>query len=53
MSNRVVGTSVWMLLHPWAYGQLRWTSLTLDEAIDVLTDLVLHVLPTREEVSPG
>ena len=52
LDDRVVGLTVWALLHPWPYGQLRWTGLTIEEAVDVLADQVLHATRDREEVGP-
>lgn len=51
LDDRIVATSVWMLLHPWPFGQLRWTGLTVDEAVDVLTRAVIAV--TEPEGGPS
>ena len=48
MADRITATTVGMLLHPWSFGQLRWTNLTVEESIEVLTDLMLHALRGRE-----
>jgi AcrR family transcriptional regulator len=53
LDDRVVGLTVWTLLHPWPFGQLRWTGLTIEESIAVLTDQVLHATREREEASPA
>ena len=50
LEDRLVATTVWTLLHPWPFGQLRWTGLTIEEAIDVLTEQVLHATRDREGV---
>ena len=51
IDDRVVGLTVWTLLHPWPFGQLRWTGLTVEEAIAVLTDQVLHATRERKEAN--
>ena len=54
LDDRVTGLTVWALLHPWPFGQLRWTGLTIEEAIEVLTDQVLHATRERKGVGePG
>jgi AcrR family transcriptional regulator len=55
VEDRVIGTAVWTLLHPWPYGQLRYLGLTVEESIDVLVPQVLVAVGASKEVdhSPG
>lgn len=53
LEDRRTALTVWTILHPWPYGQLRWTGMSVEESIATLVDLVLHVVPDDEEVRPA
>lgn len=48
LDDRIVGTAVWTLLHPWPFGQLRWMGLTIEESVEVLVRAVLAEIPGEE-----
>ncbi len=46
--DRIVAGTLGAILHPWTFGTLRASGLSLDEAIDSIADLVFVIVRRRE-----
>ena len=49
--DRIVRSTLGAILHPWTFGTLRASGLSLGEAIDVIADLVIDVVRRREGIA--
>ena len=52
--DRIVASTLGVVMHPWTFGTLRATGLSLDEAITVMADIVVDVVRRHDAGSqPG